>query len=96
MIDSYAMGLVTQREQAHRRGSARIRRTNDQAFFEAIYINADGVVSATLTGAFRVLPRSVRASIAEINNPGTDLGSQGSSSDDPVGVTGLEPVTSAV
>jgi DNA invertase Pin-like site-specific DNA recombinase len=90
---TYALGLVSDCEQAYRRGGPRVRRSYNQAFFEAIYVDAEGVASTRLASPFnRVLAPEVVENVSDKKNPDPRTG-QGLSKNDLVGRKGLEPLT---
>ena len=92
-----ALGLVSDCKQAYRRGGPRVRRRYNQAFFEAVYVDTDGVSYARLAKPFsEVLPEAVRYKVEETKNPDSHGGGRGSNTNDLVGAEGLEPPTPSV
>jgi len=89
-----AMGLVSDCQQAYRRGGPRVRRRYNQAFWEAIYVDVDGVSYGRLATPFRqVLPPEITERVETTENPDTHRRGRGLSKNDLVEVTGLEPAT---
>lgn len=89
-----ALGLVSDCKQAYRRGGPQVRRRYNQAFWEAIFVDDDGVSYARLAQPFsQVLPEEIKESVGETKNPDSHGGGRGFSKNDLVGATGLEPVT---
>jgi site-specific DNA recombinase len=92
-----ALGLVSDCKQAYRRGGPRVRRRYNQAFFEAVYVDSDGVSYARLTEPFsKVLPVEVLDRVQETKNPEPQGSGRGSNKIDLVGDEGLEPPTLSV
>ena len=90
---TYAMGLASDCQQAYRRGGPRVRRNYNQAIFEAIYLDVEGVAYSRLAQPFNlVLPDEVRNKV-ESENPDSPCGGRGLSKNLLVGAEGLEPPT---
>ena len=92
-----ALGLVSDCKQAYRRGGPRVRRRYNQAFWDAIYVDDDGVSYARLAEPFsQVLPGDIKNKVEETKNPDQHGTGRGFSKNDLVGAEGLEPPTSAL
>ena len=80
-----AMGLVSDCQQAYRRGGPRVRRRYNQAFWEAIFVDVDGVSCGRLATPFhQVLPSKIMASIETTDNPDAHRRDRGLSKNDVV------------
>ena len=89
-----AMGLVSDCQQAYRRGGPRVRRRYNQAFWEAIYVDVDGVSYGRLAALFhQVLPPEITERIDTTKNPDAHRRGRGLSKNDLVETMGLEPTT---
>jgi len=87
-----AMGLVSDCQQAYRRGGPRVRRRYNQAFWEAIYVDVDGVSYGRLAAPFhQVLPPEITEQVETTENPDAHRRGRGLSKHDLVGAEGLEP-----
>jgi len=76
-----AMGLVSDCQQAYRRGGPRVR--YNQAFWEAIYVDVDGVSYGRLAAPFhQVLPPEITERIETTENPNAHRRGRGLSKND--------------
>ena len=92
-----AMGLVSDCQQAYRRGGPRVRRRYNQAFWEAIYVDVYGVSYGRLATPFhQVLPSEITERVETTENPDQHRRGRGLSKNDLVEVSGLEPPTSTL
>ena len=78
-----AMGLVSDCQQAYRRGGPRVRRRYNQAFWEAIYVDVDGVSYGRLAAPFhQVLPPEITERVETTENPDAHRRGRGLSKND--------------
>ena len=78
-----AMGLVSDCQQAYRRGGPRVRRRYNQAFWEAIYVDVDGVSYGRLAAPFhQVLPSEITERVEITENPDAHRRGRGLSKND--------------
>ena len=83
------MGLVSDCQQAYRRGGPRVRRRYNQAFWEAIYVDTDGVSYGRLATPFhQVLPSEITERVETTENPDAHRRGRGLSKNDLVGLPG--------
>jgi hypothetical protein len=92
-----AMGLVSDCQQAYRRGGPPVRRRYNQAFWQAIYVDVDGVSYDRLAAPFhQVLPPEIKERVETTDNPDAHRRGRGLSKNDLVDPRGLEPLTSSM
>lgn len=93
-----ALGLALRFDEAYRQAKPTIKRRLNQAVFEELRLDTEGVTYTRLADPFaQLLAEDLLAELdAELENPGTISGGRGSNKDLLVEVTGLEPTTSTL